>query len=288
MSSNILIIQENGRHKENRNFRECFALQRAIRHNGANAEVWGLNHDNYSEEPDWQSYDLIINLENYDETGWVPSLSKVQTKKFLWSIDAHCRGIDVYTQTANEGNYDLILEATPEFLTENSIWFPNCYEDVLIKPLDIDPIHDVGFCGNVVNRGQILQTVAQNFNFKFDNFVIGDAIVEAVNSYKIHFNANISLDINYRNFETMGCETLLLTSYNKHYEKLGLKDGENCLVYSSIEELIEKGNMALGDKELRNRIAKNGYDIVKEKHTFKQRAKTVLDILNGIYDEQSI
>ena len=59
-------------------------------------------------------------------------------------------------------------------------------------------------------------------------------------------------------------------------------------MYSSIEELIEKGNMALGDKELRNRIAKNGYDIVKEKHTFKQRAKTVLDILNGIYDEQSI
>jgi hypothetical protein len=284
-----LLIQENGRHEANRHYRECFCLQRALEHHGYEADVWGLGHDNYvSGEPDYEAYDLVINLENYDETGWVPSLSKVQTKKFLWSIDAHCRGIDVYTQTANEGNYDLILEATPEFLTENSIWFPNCYEDVLIKPLDIDPIYDVGFCGNVVNRGQILQTVAQNFNFKFDNFVIGDAMVEAVNSYKIHFNANISLDINYRNFETMGCETLLLTSYNKHYEKLGLKDGENCLVYSSVEELIEKGEMALGDEELRNRIAKNGYDIVKEKHTFKQRAKTVLDILNGTYDEQSI
>ena len=109
-----LLIQENGRHEANRHYRECFCLQRALEHHGYEADVWGLGHDNYvSGEPDYEAYDLVINLENYDETGWVPSLSKVQTKKFLWSIDAHCRGIDVYTQPATEGNYDLILEATP-------------------------------------------------------------------------------------------------------------------------------------------------------------------------------
>ena len=82
----FLIIQENGRHDGNRNFRECFCAQRAFVHHGQEADVWGLGHDNYSYEPDYEAYDFIINLENYDETGWVPSLAKVQTKKFLWSI----------------------------------------------------------------------------------------------------------------------------------------------------------------------------------------------------------
>ena len=107
----------------------------------------------YETEPDYESYDLVINLENYDETGWVPNLSKVQTKKFLWSIDAHVKGIHPYIKTANEGNYDLILQATPEFCDSNSVWFPNCYDDEVIKPLDVPKTHDVGFCGNAVNRG---------------------------------------------------------------------------------------------------------------------------------------
>ena len=91
---NVLIIQENGRHDGNRNFRECFCAQRAFIYHGHDATVWGLGHTNYKEEPDYDSYDLIINLENYDETGWVPNLSKIQTKKFLWSIDAHVKGVE--------------------------------------------------------------------------------------------------------------------------------------------------------------------------------------------------
>ena len=65
---NVLIIQENGRHDGNRNFRECFCAQRAFIHHGHAATVWGLGHSNYEERPDYQSYDLIINLENYEKT----------------------------------------------------------------------------------------------------------------------------------------------------------------------------------------------------------------------------
>ena len=57
---NVLIIQENGRHDGNRNFRECFCTQRALLHHSHEADVWGLGHDNYEQEPDYDSYDLII------------------------------------------------------------------------------------------------------------------------------------------------------------------------------------------------------------------------------------
>ncbi len=277
---NILLIQENGRHEENRRYRECFCLQRAIISLDHKADVWGLGHEYYGQEPDWESYDLIINLENYDETGWVPDLAKVQTLKFLWSIDAHVKGLASYLNTANQGNYDLILQATPEFLVSNSAWFPNCYDDFLIKPLSIPKDFDIGFCGNINNRGWLINSLQENFAFKLDEFVIGDAMVKAINSYKVHFNANIDVDINYRNFETMGCGTCLLTSYNKNYEALEMKDGYNCLIYSNAEEMLHKAKMILEDDELRTRISNAGNRLAKL-HTYRERAKSLIKQLEN-------
>ena len=273
-----LIIQENGRHDGNRNFRECFCTKRAFEHHGHEADVWGLGHDNYEVEPDYESYDLIINLENYDQTGWVPNLSKVQTKKFLWSIDAHVKGVQSYIKTADEGNYDLILQATPEFCNNNSIWFPNCYDDEVIKPLNTPKTHDIGFCGNIVNRAQLISVLAGHFDFKLDEFVIGHKMVEAINSYKMHWNANIGIDINYRNFETIGCGTLLITSHNPHYESLGLRDGENCLVYTDVKQMLEKIRFSLENDDFRTTISNNGLVLAQE-HTYKKRVEQLLNLL---------
>ena len=275
---NVLIIQENGRHDGNRNFRECFCAQRAFIHHGHAATVWGLGHSNYEERPDYQSYDLIINLENYDETGWVPNLSEVQAKKFLWSIDAHVKGIECYLKTAQEGNYDLILQATPEFVGQGSTWFPNCYDDELIKPNGCEKTHDIGFCGNIVNRGQLINLLKQELNLKLDEFVIGDKMVEAINSYKIHWNANICIDINYRNFETLGCGTCLLTSNSAHYASLGMVDGKNCLTYNNVEEMLEKARFALGNEAFIASISNNGLVLAQE-HTYKKRIGSLIQDL---------
>ena len=188
----------------------------------------------------------------------------------LWSIDAHVKGLHTYIKTANEGNYDLILQATPEFVSEGAVWFPNCYDDEVIKPLDIEKIHDVGFCGNIVNRAQLISVIANTFNFHLDEFVIGDKMVEAINSYKVHWNANIGVDINYRNFETLGCATALVTSYNPNYSKLGLVDGENCLIYRNTKEMVEKVKFTLENPEFRTIISNKGYVLAQE-HTYKKR-----------------
>tara|TARA_Y100001973_G_scaffold101841_1_gene165715 strand:+ start:827 stop:1693 length:867 start_codon:yes stop_codon:yes gene_type:complete len=278
----VLLIQENGRHEQNRIYRECFCLQRAFEHHEYKADVWGLGHDGYLPyiQPDYESYDLIINLENYDQTGWVPNLATVQTKKFLWSIDAHVKGIESYLKTANEGNYDLILQATPEFCNAQSVWFPNCYDDEVIKPLNLEKVYDVGFCGNIVNRAQLISIVANSFNFKLDEFVIGNDMVKAINLYKVHWNANISIDINYRNFETIGCGTCLLTSYNEHIDSLGFKDGENCLIYSNLEQMVDKTKDILNNEEKRKSIEQQGLKLAKQ-HTYKQRIKKILKLYKG-------
>ena len=273
---NFLLIQENGRHAANRKFRECFSLQRSLKALKQNCDVWGLGHHNYEQQPDFNNYDVIVNLENYDEKGWVPDLSEVSCKKYLWSIDAHVRGLAPYKKEFRRGNYTKILQSTLQLVDEDSVWFPNAYDDTLIKPLDVDKVYDVGFCGNVNNRGVFLSELSTNFNLKKDIFVIGDEMVRAINSYKVHFNCNIGIDVNYRSFETIGCKTALVTNYNQAYEKLGFVHGTNCMMYSTVSELRNCVNALLEDNTLLQKVACGGYELAKE-HTYLKRAQQFLE-----------
>tara|TARA_Y100001938_G_scaffold151012_1_gene245090 strand:- start:5727 stop:6557 length:831 start_codon:yes stop_codon:yes gene_type:complete len=270
----VLLIQENGHHDKNRKFRECFSLQRSFSKLGHTCDVWGNLHDNYNETPDWESYDWIINLEQYD-TGWVPSLSHIRTpKKIFWSIDAHVQGIDSQEKIFRDGGYDHFLHSTKDFVTEDyHTWFPNAFDDSLIKPMDIEKTIDIGFCGNYVNRKPILQYLESTHGLHLDIFVIGDDMVKAINSYKCHFNLNIGNDINYRSFETIGCRTLLLTNYNYQYEELGFEHDVNCLMYKNQEDLIGLIDRVKNDDV--SEITNRGFELSK-KHTYDERVKFLL------------
>jgi hypothetical protein len=277
----ILIIQENGRHEKNRHFRECFCMQRSLKKLGHNVDVWGLGHDTFEATPDWNSYDLILNLENYDMTGWTPDISLVTNpKKFLWSFDAHCRGIKPFLDTYHDGKYDLILQAIEDYVDENSVWFPNCYDHTLIKP-SASKTTFIGFCGSLLNREQILNFLVDKYGLKKDIWVLGDDMVQAVSSYRIHFNINLANDINGRSFETLGCGAMLLTNYNPQYEKLGFIDGANCMMYENIDELRSKIETCRLDADMVASIAEAGQDLAK-KHTFDERAARLITIYEKI------
>lgn len=291
----VLIIQENGRHEKNRHFRECFALQSAFQRLGWQADIWGLGHPgfpNHAYAPDggkaldWNAYDVILNLENYDETGWLPGLAEVKAYKMMWVVDAHVRGMAPFRALYHRDRYHLMLHSTRDFIVEeedacikqNSVWFPNCLNDALIYPQNIEKEYDIGFCGNIVNREPYLACIETSFQLKRDIFVIGADMVRAINSYRLHFNKNIANDINYRSFETIGCRTLLLTNANPQYDDLGFVDGENCLIYRDMAELREKIRFALGHPQERARIAENGYQLSR-RHTYTERVQALITLL---------
>ena len=276
----ILIIQENGHHDSNRHFRECFCMSRSLEKMGHTTEVWGKGHDNFNELPQWESYDLILNFENYDSTGWVPTLADVRTpKKILWSIDAHCRGMTPFTDTFYTGKYDLILQSTKDFVDDNSVWFPNCYDASLFKPCS-DKRTLLGFCGSLLNRKPMLDFLTQKYNLKQDIWVLGEDMVKEVSSYGVHFNMNLANDINYRSFETLGCGTLLLTNYNPQYEELGFIDGENCLMYKDINSLCQKIEYCIKNPESVDEMTKNGIELARN-HTYDVRAKKLISLCTG-------
>jgi hypothetical protein len=283
----IVIIQEAGRHEKNRDFRESLNLNRSLNKiDGIQSKVWGLNYDSFkipfSEIEEW--CDVIFIIENYT-SDWLPinEIEKSKKLKIFWSIDSHCV-LEQHKILCNILKIDILLNSTesyiPKFngLVKDSFWFPNSYPDDLIDKINIDKSVDVGFCGNILNRGHIIESL-NKYNIKKDIFVIGDDMVNAINSYKIHLNYNILDDINYRTFETTGCGTFLLTNYTPGLEKL-FDIGKEIIVYDNIDDLDKKVKYYLDNEEEREEIALAGYQRARKDHTYFERAKKLIQIIN--------
>ena len=283
----IVIIQEAGRHDKNKNFRESLNLHRSLsKIEGIESKVWGLNYPDFeksfSDIEEW--CDVLFIIENYTSE-WLPSkeISESKKLKIFWSIDSHCI-LHQHQELCKLLKIDILLNSTESYipmfegLVNKSYWFPNSYPDDLIYSTNIDKTIDIGFCGNLINRGHLINHL-DKYNIKKDIFVIGDDMVNSINSYKIHFNCNISNDINYRTFETTGCGTFLLTNYTPGLEKL-FEIGKEIVVYDSVEDLDNKTKYYLDNPEERNKIAKAGHERAKKDHTYYERAKKLIDIIN--------
>jgi hypothetical protein len=281
----ILIIQENGRHLENREFRECFNLQRALLRKNIDTVVWGLGHDNFNTpfQQIIKDVDVIILLENYDSNGWLPDLSNINKLKIFWSIDSHMVLMNHIT-TVVKNKIDIVLNAIEShqnyFKTSKTFYFPNAYPSDLISPIDgVDKNIFLGFCGSLLNRSEILDKLENNFGIKKDIWKLGNEMVKTINGYKIHFNKTLSNDINYRIFETMGCNTLMLTNSTENINTF-FNDMENIVIYNDETELFEKLNVLSSDNDLVKKISNSGYELVKNNHTYDNRADVLLKLIN--------
>lgn len=284
---NIVIIQEAGRHEGNKIFRECLNLHRSFQKiDGIQSIVWGLNHPDFSvpfsEIEKWA--DVLLVLENYHSSFLpVEEISKSNKLKIFWSIDSHFT-LHEHQELCKILKIDILLNSTEQYipkfngLIKKATWFPNAYPDDLIFPINCDKNINIGFCGSVGRRQDYLNHL-DKFNIQKDIMVIGSEMVDKINSYKIHFNRNISDDINYRTFETAGCRTLLLTNYTPNLEKL-FKIGEEVVVYEDLNDLDEKIFYLLNNEKERIKIETAGYERVKKDHTYYERAKLLLELIN--------
>ena len=281
----ILIIQENGRHLENREFRECFNLQRALLRKNVDTIVWGLGHDNFNTpfQQIIKDIDVIILLENYESNGWLPDLSNINKLKIFWSIDSHMVLMNHIT-TVVKNKIDIVLNAIEShqnyFKTSKTFYFPNAYPSDLISPIDgINKNIFLGFCGSLLNRSEILDKLENKFGLKKDIWKLGNEMVNTVNGYKIHFNKTLSNDINYRIFETMGCNTLMLTNSTENINTF-FNDMENIVIYNNEIELFEKLNILYSDNDLIKKISNSGHELVKNNHTYDNRVDVLLKIIS--------
>lgn len=286
MPAKILIVQENGRHARNRDFRECFCLQRAFRKLGVACEVWGPGH--VSGQVPFKDFaagfDTILSLENYN-TGWHPDLSQARQTKLFWCIDAHM-GVDGYLNFVRQHGFDAVFNSSEVYVEDfarvcpRSLWLPNALDDTLIdRRPEVAKRHFVGFCGNTANRGEWIDHLKRRWGLHHDEMVLGQDMVRAINSYQVHWNRNISVDINFRTFETLGCGTLLLTNPTPGLDKL-FRLGQDLMVYASVAEADDLLDLCQKHPEKAAAIAQRGYEAVRRQHTYLHRAREILQLLS--------
>ena len=99
---------------------------------------------------------------------------------------------------------------------------------------------------------------------------------------KIHLNISLKsilTGIPLRAFDIMGCGGFLLSNFQSDFLDLFEPD-EDFVYYESYEDLMEKVRYYVTHDDTRERIARNGYEKVKELHTYDHRVKEILDVIS--------
>ncbi len=89
---------------------------------------------------------------------------------------------------------------------------------------------------------------------------------------------NIRTGIPLRAWDIMACGGFLLSNYQAEYAMF-LEPDKDMVCYYNEEDLIEKAGFYLSHETERERIAQNGYEKVKNSHTFEKRMGEMMEIL---------
>lgn len=284
-----LIIQSAGKHDgindtwtPNHYLRECFAVDNALQRLNQDVTIWGLRHPNFYDPPDFNSFDVVLTLENY-KVEWLPTKNLMfKPIKIAWVIDLHVQGPWFYSKVFSD--YDIILHSTKSLIPSlkellpkaRHLWFPNCSDDRYFQPIyGSKKTIDVLFVGKP--RGMI-ERLKKDVGLVY-HFATGRDMLLLISQAKIHFNLNIGVDVNYRTFETIGLGTCLVTNDSKELRELDFVDGNNCLSYSCYEEAVAKIKQSLetGSWE---QIGKEGSKLSTH-HTYFSRMCELLLIIKS-------
>lgn len=98
---------------------------------------------------------------------------------------------------------------------------------------------------------------------------------------RIHLNISLKsilTGIPLRAFDIMGCGGFCLSNFQNDFLEHFVPD-EDFVYYDSYEDLQDKVRYYVSHDDERERIARSGYEKVKEEHTYKKRIQTILNEL---------
>jgi hypothetical protein len=191
----------------------------------------------------------------------------------------------------------------PKF-ADRMIWLPHHVDTSLFKDLNIPKDIPMLMMGAVSKtyyplRYQILQSLSNNENFvyhphpgyrnikdKEEKFVREKYVIE-INRAKIF----LTCDLIYKYpvlkyYEVLACNTLLLAPDSQELHDLGFRDGENFVAINK-QNFLEKADYYIQNDMERERIAKNGYNFVREKHSTIKRTKELITEIEKIIKRTS-
>jgi len=105
----------------------------------------------------------------------------------------------------------------------------------------------------------------------------GQNYIDTLAQSKVVVNSRSANDVSYKNFETIGVGSCLVTYYDDALIDLGFIDGINCYMYKNYDEFVFKIRQALENSEW-VRIGDNGYELSKTNNYICRIKQLLLDI----------
>jgi len=109
-----------------------------------------------------------------------------------------------------------------------------------------------------------------------------DYVKELCNSKIVVNGVDKCRSLNWKFLESCACGAMLLTEEAEDMGHLGFKDGENCVVFSGMQDLRQKALYYLSKEgeSSRKRIAEKGQELVLSRHSLENRVEELTSILH--------
>lgn len=238
------------------------------------------------------------------------AIRKAGIKLVLWTTDAPVQFENV-VETAS--SYDFIFCAGTEAVDilsaegcKNVAWLPFGCDPQYHRPVELSESErdelakDLVFVGaHYPNRANILEAIADldlgvwgpNWNFLDNHCMLRKKAVDARINYdswvRIYSAARIVLVIHFQDssvpchqaspklYEALACGSFVLVDAQKDAEAL-FEDGKHVVFFKNSQDLRDKISYYLGHADERERIARQGYQEVLDKHTYTHRMQEML------------
>lgn len=218
----------------------------------------------------------IINIDSCDKVVTHPDIPSA-----FWFTDSY-RPTTKSVEEINSADC-LFVGSNPRDIEKfpKAKWLPFAADLEIHKRQDTPVDQDVVFIGLVAypDRERYLKFLKElPIKVSIGNSAPGFEYARSSSRGKLIFNCSNSYDINMRVFEAMniGC---LFTNYIPEMDQLGMEPHVHYVPYNSDKSFLDNLKKYLADDEAREKIIKNGRQLIQQKHTYKHRAQVILDAL---------
>jgi len=168
----------------------------------------------------------------------------------------------------------------------NAVYFPKGYDEKIISFENKSRDIELGFIGRTKSkvyseRLNMLESFQERAGLQFLRTEPGDAYRNMMNRIRFFISADVGLnEYMIKNFEAMACGCIVF-SYKQGEEEAGLnlRDMENIVLYSTIDEALEKLEYLRNHPDKASDIQKNSLEFVKNNHSYSVLARKLYEIL---------
>lgn len=246
----------------------------------------------------------LIRNENID-------IRNIKTKKVLF-LNKEYKNLERKFDFINKNKIDVVFTVHQNFKNWNlkcpeSKFYkiPFAFNDQIFKDYKLEKDIDIGFTGNLFNKGDYKNTniMGENFNnvrerifnvlknseklkkYKMflgeDVYLKGEDYGKTINKTKVWISTPSAIDIvGTRFYEVMGSNTLLFAkNIPGIYEDIIEPNNHFATFEDNLEDFEEKLIYFLENNSVRTELSKKGFEHAHKKHTWKNRIDTIFEIL---------